>query len=219
LKFPYTAQEVERLLEKYGHMPLPPYIDRADDITDKTEYQTVYAKQAGSVAAPTAGLHFTDELLQAIKAKGVHVVEVMLHVGAGTFLPVTVDDIRQHKMHSEWGQVTQETADVIHQAKESGHRIFAVGTTATRLLESAVRETGTITAWEGSTDIFITPGFTFRVVDALITNFHLPKSTLLMLVAAFLGSVESAQQLYAQAIVKRYRFYSYGDACLLTKNP
>lgn len=217
VRFPYTPEQVEALLEQHGHVPLPPYIDRADDNTDRREYQTVYAEQAGSIAAPTAGLHFTDALLDRLRAKGVQIVTVTLHVGAGTFLPVTVDDIRSHKMHSEWGQVSEEAAAIIREAQQSGKRITAVGTTATRLLETAARDNdGVIGPWVGDTDIFITPGFQFRVVDQLVTNFHLPKSTLMMLVSAFLGGTQHTQALYATAIAQRYRFYSYGDACLLT---
>lgn len=217
LRFNCKPDEVEMFLQTHGHMPLPPYIHRRDEPEDKEEYQTVYAKTVGSVAAPTAGLHFTEELLQKLKAKGVTIVEVTLHVGAGTFLSVTVDDIREHKMHAEWGRISADTANIISNAQKSGKKIFAVGTTATRLLETAARETGKIAAWEGDTDIFITPGFKFNVVDRLITNFHLPKSTLLMLVAAFVGPVEEAQAIYAFAIENEYRFYSYGDACLLTR--
>lgn len=217
LRFPYPPEQVEKLLQQHGHVPLPPYIERADDETDRSEYQTVYADTAGSIAAPTAGLHFTEELLDQLRAKGVIVTEVTLHVGAGTFLPVTVDDIRHHKMHAEWGQVTPETATIIQKARQSGKKITAVGTTATRLLETAARRTGIIEAWQGDTDIFITPGFEFHVVDQLITNFHLPKSTLLMLVSAFMGGIDAMQDLYATAIKNQYRFYSYGDACLLTR--
>ena len=219
IRFEALPDEVEAFLDREGHVPLPPYIDRADETSDKTEYQTVYAaaNAAGSVAAPTAGLHFTDALLKKLRDKGVQIVSVTLHVGAGTFLPVTVDDVRTHKMHAEWGRVTQETADVIQVAQIAGKRIYAVGTTATRLLETAALAHGQIRGWEGETDIFIMPGFRFNVVDRLITNFHLPKSTLLMLVSAFLGSVDAAQELYAYAIAEKYRFYSYGDACLLTR--
>jgi S-adenosylmethionine:tRNA ribosyltransferase-isomerase len=219
LRFNVKPYEVEHFLDEHGEVPLPPYIHRAEEAADKTEYQTVYADAAGSVAAPTAGLHFTPELLQRIKDKGVLVEQVTLHVGAGTFLPVTVDDIRMHKMHAEWGQVSAATAKVIRNAKAAGKTIFAVGTTATRLLETAARATGEIAPWEGSTDIFITPGYRFNVVDCLVTNFHLPKSTLFMLVAAFMGSIDSAQALYREAVAQKYRFYSYGDACLLTRAP
>ncbi len=218
LQFDLRPDQVEAFLNTHGHIPLPPYIHRADEAMDKTEYQTVYADAPGSVAAPTAGLHFTDALLQKIRDKGVIITEMTLHVGAGTFLSVSVDDIRNHTMHAEWGRVTAETMTIINNAKQHGKKIFAVGTTATRLLETAAQETGVIQAWEGNTDIFITPGFTFNVVDRLITNFHLPKSTLLMLVSAFLGGVNHAHALYTHAIEKNYRFYSYGDACLLTRH-
>ncbi len=217
VRFEGTAAEVESFLERVGDIPLPPYIARATDAADKTEYQTVYANEKGSVAAPTAGLHFTADLLQRLKEKGVQIVEVTLHVGAGTFLPVTAEDIRQHKMHAEWGRIDAPAAAAIHQAKQAGHSVVAVGTTATRLLETAARATGSVQPWEGSTDIFITPGFDFKVVDRLITNFHLPKSTLLMLVSAFMGGVEPMRALYQTAIAQNYRFYSYGDACLLTR--
>lgn len=218
IDFQMPADQVEAFLDAHGDVPLPPYIQRATDVSDKKEYQTVYVDQtaAGSVAAPTAGLHFTLELLDKLRAKGVKIVEVTLHVGAGTFLPVTVDDIRQHKMHAEWGVITPQAAQIITDAKNAGHTVFAVGTTATRLLETAASQPHGFAAWQGSTDIFITPGFQFRVVDRLITNFHLPKSTLLMLVSAFMGGVDDMQRLYAAAIAEKYRFYSYGDACLLT---
>jgi len=220
LRFNLPADQVNIFLQEQGEVPLPPYIERIADKSDVTEYQTVYADEnvPGSVAAPTAGLHFTEELLDKIRAKGVIICEVTLHVGAGTFLSVMTDDIRQHKMHAEWGQVSAETATIIQQAKQDGKKIAAVGTTATRLLETAARETGIIQAWEGSTDIFITPGFQFNVADMLITNFHLPKSTLLMLVSAFMGGVPHMQALYREAIAENYRFYSYGDACLLTRS-
>jgi S-adenosylmethionine:tRNA ribosyltransferase-isomerase len=220
LKFNLQPQEVFTFLQAHGEIPLPPYIERAADETDAAEYQTVYADEEarGSVAAPTAGLHFTDDLLAKIIAKKIILAEVTLHVGAGTFLSVMTDDIRQHKMHAEWGHVTAATAAIIQNAKDKGHRITAVGTTATRLLETAARDTGRIAAWQGETDIFITPGFEFKVVDKLVTNFHLPKSTLLMLVSAFIGGVDEMQTLYREAIAENYRFYSYGDACLLTRN-
>lgn len=219
IAFNLPAEAVSDFLDAHGEVPLPPYIERQADASDKNEYQNVYADEnaPGSVAAPTAGLHFTEELLAKIRAKGVTICEVTLHVGAGTFLSVMTDDIRQHKMHAEWGEVSADVAKVIEKAKASGNRIFAVGTTATRLLETAARETGRVRAWTGNTDIFITPGFEFMAVDVLITNFHLPKSTLLMLVSAFMGSVKAMQALYAEAIAGDHRFYSYGDACLLTR--
>ncbi|MDB5477789.1 MAG: S-adenosylmethionine:tRNA ribosyltransferase-isomerase [Alphaproteobacteria bacterium] len=219
LRFNLAPDAVSDFLHSHGEVPLPPYIERAADTSDAREYQTVYADDnaPGSVAAPTAGLHFTDELLTKLRAKNVTIAEVTLHVGAGTFLSVMTSDIRQHKMHAEWGEVSAATAAIIARAKETGGKIIAVGTTATRLLETAARDTGRITAWSGETDIFITPGFEFCVVDGLVTNFHLPKSTLLMLVSAFMGGVEEMQALYAAAIANAYRFYSYGDACLLTR--
>lgn len=219
LKFNLPPEQVFAFLDAHGEVPLPPYIERQAEYSDVNEYQTVYAhpEAHGSVAAPTAGLHFTDELLEKIKAKGVIVCEVTLHVGAGTFLSVMTDDIRAHKMHAEWGEIDAATAEIINRAKQNGHNIIAVGTTATRVLETAARATGQIAAWSGETDIFITPGFQFNVVDKLITNFHLPKSTLLMLVSALLGGVEKMKALYKIAIDEKYRFYSYGDACLLTR--
>ena len=217
--FNLKPEQVDAFLDEQGDVPLPPYIARATDNTDKSEYQTVYvdANAPGSVAAPTAGLHFTDVLLQKLRDKGVEIVEVTLHVGAGTFLSVMADDIRQHKMHAEWGSLTRDVADKIKAAKMRGGRVVAVGTTATRVLETAANQPNGFGAWEGDTDIFITPGYQFRMVDLLVTNFHLPKSTLLMLVSAFLGGVPEMRDLYAAAIENRYRFYSYGDACLLTR--
>jgi S-adenosylmethionine:tRNA ribosyltransferase-isomerase len=219
IEFNLPADSIENFLEEQGDIPLPPYIDRPTDAADKTEYQTVYVdeKNAGSVAAPTAGLHFTNELLDRLTHKGIVIVPVTLHVGAGTFLPVMVDDIRQHKMHSEWGSVSQEAVKAIQKAKANGKSVVAVGTTATRLLETAAQGDGTIKAWQGDTAIFITPGFKFQIVDRLVTNFHLPKSTLLMLVSAFMGDVNTMQRLYKTVMDHKYRFYSYGDACLLTR--
>jgi S-adenosylmethionine:tRNA ribosyltransferase-isomerase len=194
-----------------GRVPLPPYIEskRAQDAQDRVDYQTSYAKYDGAVAAPTAGLHFTPELLAELKSKGVQQEFVTLHVGAGTFLPVKVDDTKDHKMHSEWGSVSPDVSSRLKAAKSEGRRIVAVGTTSLRLLEASG-----LKPFSGSTDIFITPGYTFRAVDALITNFHLPKSTLFMLVCAFAGT-EHMKAAYAHAIAKNYRFYSYGDASLL----
>lgn len=219
LQFNLAPEQMDAFLDEQGDVPLPPYIARPIDNTDKSEYQTVYvdANAPGSVAAPTAGLHFTDMLLQKLRDKGIEIVQVTLHVGAGTFLPVTVDDIREHKMHAEWGRLTKDAADKIKLAKARGGRVIAVGTTATRVLETAANQPNGFGAWEGDTDIFITPGYAFRMVDILITNFHLPKSTLLMLVSAFLGGVPEMRGLYKAAIENRYRFYSYGDACLLTR--
>lgn len=208
------GQTVYELLEQNGHLPLPPYIERAAGADDDTRYQTVYAKHQGAVAAPTAGLHFTDELLGRLKVKGVETVEVTLHVGAGTFQPVRVDKIEEHKMHSEWFDVPPETVAAIEAAHARGNKVWAVGTTSMRALESAARETGRLKAGQGDTDIFITPGYRFRVIDRLITNFHLPKSTLLMLVSAFSG-MEHIRAVYRHAVEHEYRFFSYGDAMVL----
>jgi len=204
-------------LERYGHVPLPPYIQRDDNTEDQHNYQTVYAKHEGSVAAPTAGLHFTDRLLAAIDAAGVKRVEVTLHVGGGTFLPVKAEDTGDHVMHSEWAQVSREAADAINAAKKAGGRVIAVGTTSMRTLESATDENGVLHPFEDETNIFITPGYRFRLVDLLMTNFHLPKSTLFMLVSAFSGR-ERMLAAYHHAIHQNYRFYSYGDACLLYRS-
>ncbi len=205
--------DVDQMLDELGHIPLPPYITRDDDVADVTRYQTIYARHRGSVAAPTAGLHFDDQVMEALQAQGIGVAYVTLHVGAGTFQPVRVDNVADHVMHSEHFAVTQELADAIHQTKAAGHRVIAVGTTALRCLESAAR-LGPLKACSGDTDIFITPGYTFAVCDGLITNFHLPESTLLMLVSAFIG-YESAMALYKLAIDSGYRFFSYGDVSLL----
>ncbi|MRN38511.1 tRNA preQ1(34) S-adenosylmethionine ribosyltransferase-isomerase QueA [Neisseria sp. N95_16] len=213
LRFDGT-QTVYELLEQNGHLPLPPYIERAADDKDDSRYQTVYAKHQGAVAAPTAGLHFTDELLAALKAKGVEMAEVTLHVGAGTFQPVRVDNIADHKMHSEWFEVPSETVAAIEAAKARGNRVWSIGTTSMRALESAARETGRLKAGQGDTDIFITPGYRFKVVDRLITNFHLPKSTLLMLVSALSG-MQHIRDVYQHAVEQEYRFFSYGDAMIL----
>ena len=206
-----TELPVEAALDRYGHMPLPPYIDRADEALDRERYQTVYARTPGSVAAPTAGLHFTDGLLAELDAKGVRRTAVTLHVGIGTFRPVEVDDPEHHEMHHEWYEVTPDAAEVINATRDSGGRVWAVGTTAVRTLESAVDEAGRVQAGQRTTDLFIRPPYRFRVVDCLITNFHLPRSTLLMLVAA-LGGYARVMGAYAEAIAGDYRFYSYGDA-------
>lgn len=202
----------EEILDRLGQMPLPPYITH--QLQDKNRYQTVYARFDGSAAAPTAGLHFTPELLDAIRAKGVTVAEVTLHVGLGTFRPVKADTVEEHHMHSEFYRIEQSEADKINAAKAAGGRVIAVGTTSTRTLESAALADGTIPAKSGWTDIFIYPGYTFRVVDALITNFHLPQSTLVMLVSALAGR-EHVLQAYAEAVKERYRFFSFGDAMLI----
>lgn len=202
----------EEILDRLGQMPLPPYITH--QLKDKNRYQTVYAKYDGSAAAPTAGLHFTPELLEQIRQKGVEIAEVTLHVGLGTFRPVKVDTIEEHHMHSEFYRIEQSEADKINRAKTAGKRVIAVGTTSTRTLESAALPDGTITEKSGWTDIFIYPGYTFRVVDALITNFHLPQSTLVMLVSALAGR-EHILEAYAEAVKERYRFFSFGDAMLI----
>ncbi len=211
------GQTVYELLEQNGHLPLPPYIERAADADDDSRYQTVYAKYQGAVAAPTAGLHFTEELLRRLKDKGAVTAEVTLHVGAGTFQPVRVEKIEEHKMHSEWFEVPSETAAAVEAAKARGNKVWAVGTTSMRTLESAARATGRLKAGQGDTDIFITPGYRFNVVDRLVTNFHLPKSTLLMLVSAFsgMGHIRAA---YRYAVEREYRFFSYGDAMVLGRN-
>ncbi|SIT73278.1 S-adenosylmethionine:tRNA ribosyltransferase-isomerase [Ectothiorhodosinus mongolicus] len=202
------------LLDTHGHMPLPPYIARDDAPADRQRYQTVYAKEPGAIAAPTAGLHFDDALMQAVKNQGVEVAEVTLHVGAGTFQPVRVTDIAQHVMHSEWLRVTESVCAQVRACKARGNRVVAVGTTSVRSLETAA-QSGEIMAFEGETQLFITPGYRFQVVDALLTNFHLPESTLLMLVSAFAGR-EQVLAAYAHAVAQRYRFFSYGDAMWLT---
>ena len=215
LRFNLVGEDFDSALEQAGAMPLPPYIaaKRAADEQDKKDYQTVWARQSGAVAAPTASLHFDQPLLQALTDRGVAFTHVTLHVGAGTFLPVKVEDVTTHKMHAEWGQVSPMAAAEIEATKAAGGRIIPVGTTALRLIESAARG-GKIQPWEGDTDIFIYPGFEFRVTDALMTNFHLPKSTLLMLVSALMGR-DRMLQVYDHAIRQGYRFFSYGDASLL----
>ena len=203
-------------LERHGEMPLPPYISRDGGATraDDDDYQTVYAVHKGAVAAPTAGLHFTDRLMDAVRATGVRFATVTLHVGAGTFLPVKVDRIAEHRMHSEWGRIDSATAETINVARVAGGRAIAVGTTSLRLLESAASVDGDIRPFEADTDIFITPGYRFRAVDALMTNFHLPRSTLFMLVSALAGT-NRMKNAYAHAIREKYRFYSYGDSSFL----
>ena len=202
----------EEVLEKVGQMPLPPYITQ--QLSDRQRYQTVYAKYDGSAAAPTAGLHFTPQLLEAIRAKGVDIVPVLLHVGLGTFRPVKDEDLSRHEMHTEFFQVTQDAASRLNGARDRGGRIVCVGTTTVRTLESSIGEDGRIAARQGDTQLFIAPGYEFRAVDALITNFHLPKSTLLMLIAAFMGR-ENALNAYHIAVQERYRFFSFGDAMLI----
>ena len=201
----------EEVLDRAGEMPLPPYI--TEKLKDKSRYQTVYAKQDGSAAAPTAGLHFTYELLEAIRQKGILIADVLLHVGLGTFRPVSAENVEEHHMHSEFYQVTPEAADMINNARANGGRIISVGTTGCRTLESASDENGIVHAGSGWTSIFITPGYKFKAVDALITNFHLPESTLLMLISAF-TSREEVMRIYKHAVEERYRFFSFGDATL-----
>jgi S-adenosylmethionine:tRNA ribosyltransferase-isomerase len=210
-----TSAPVEQAIEQHGHIPLPPYIHRSDATSDIERYQTVYARESGSVAAPTAGLHFTPELLERLEAQGVARIDLLLHVGAGTFKPVEVDDPSQHVMHSEHFDISVEAAGRFNEVRSRGRKIWAVGTTSTRTLETAVAADGTLRAVSGETSLFITPGYTFRAVDRLITNFHLPRSTLLMLVAAFAG-YELTMEAYRIALANDYRFYSYGDAMLIT---
>ncbi|HEY0820122.1 MAG TPA: tRNA preQ1(34) S-adenosylmethionine ribosyltransferase-isomerase QueA [Rhizobacter sp.] len=214
LRFP---SEPFALIERHGHVPLPPYIAHADDADDERRYQTVFAAKPGAAAAPTAALHFDEGVLAALRERGVGTGSVTLHVGAGTFQPVRTDNIAEHKMHSEWFEVPQATVDAIAATKAGGGRIVSVGTTTLRALESAAL-CGTLQAGSRDTDIFITPGFAFRVVDVLVTNFHLPRSTLLMLVSAFAGHAR-VMALYRHAVAQRYRFFSYGDAMLLARTP
>jgi len=216
LRFDRAGAALDEAIAKIGAPPLPPYIagKRAPDEEDRADYQTIYAAKDGAVAAPTAGLHFTDELMDAFDDMGVERTHVTLHVGAGTFLPVKADDTAAHVMHSEWREISQATADAVNRAKAEGRRVIAIGTTALRSLESAAGEDGRLRAESGGTDIFITPGYRFRIVDGLWTNFHLPRSTLFMLVSAFAG-LDRMKAAYAHAIASGYRFYSYGDASLL----
>ena len=218
LKFSQSGDALDAALEEVGVMPLPPYIPRPDGVRedDADHYQTMFAARNGAVAAPTAGLHFTPELYDALKAKGVQIAEVTLHVGAGTFLPVKVDDVRDHKMHTEWGEISPETAKMINDTKARGGRIVAVGTTSLRILEACWKDHGEVRAYQAETDLFIIPGFEFGVVDLLMTNFHLPKSTLLMLISAFTGKA-FVEEAYDYAIKNEYRFFSYGDSCLMER--
>lgn len=216
LAFDLSGAALDEALNAVGHVPLPPYIasKRGDDERDRSDYQTIYAREEGAVAAPTAGLHFTPELIRRLDEKGIERRFVTLHVGAGTFLPVKADDTKDHRMHAEKGEVSAETATALNAARRRGGRIVAVGTTSLRILESATAADGTVKAWSGETSIFITPGYSFRAVDVLMTNFHLPRSTLFMLVSAFSG-LETMHEAYRHAIAGGYRFYSYGDASLL----
>jgi len=212
-----STTTVAQVLEQVGHMPLPPYIDREDTLSDKERYQTVYAQRPGAVAAPTAGLHFDAALLRRLEAKGVNAGFSTLHVGAGTFQPVRADNILDHKMHSESLEVSAELCAQVAATRAAGKRVIAVGTTSVRCLETA-GASGTMQPLQGETDIFIYPGYEFKMVDVLITNFHLPESTLLMLVSAFAG-YKGVMQAYQEAVEQRYRFFSYGDAMLMTRNP
>jgi S-adenosylmethionine:tRNA ribosyltransferase-isomerase len=209
-------EPVELLLERAGEMPLPPYIagKRATDESDREDYQTMFARESGAVAAPTAALHFTDRLIAALDDRGIKRETLTLHVGAGTFLPVKAEDTAGHRMHSEWGRIEQPTADRLNAARDAGGRLIAVGTTSLRLIESAAGEDGRIQPFEGDTAIFITPGYRFKAIDGLMTNFHLPRSTLFMLVSALMG-LDTMKTAYAHAIAHNYRFYSYGDGSLL----
>jgi len=218
LRFDRSGPKLVTALYEHGEMPLPPYIRResgADD-RDRSDYQTMFAEVEGAVAAPTAGLHFTPDLMRAIAERGVRAVPITLHVGAGTFLPVKAEDTDNHRMHAEYGEICQASVDAVNAARAAGGHVLGVGTTVLRLLESAADETGTLHPFAGETDIFITPGYRFRIVDMLMTNFHLPRSTLFMLVCAFAGMARM-KSAYAHAIATGYRFYSYGDACLLKR--
>jgi S-adenosylmethionine:tRNA ribosyltransferase-isomerase len=220
LAFDFAGPDLDMAIAERGEMPLPPYIasKRPEDERDRADYQTVYAREDGSVAAPTAGLHFTPQLLETLKERGISEHFVTLHVGAGTFLPVKTDEVAEHRMHPEYGEVSAETVEALNAVRNSGGRIVCVGTTSLRLLESAASEDRTINPFAGETSIFITPGYRFRAADALMTNFHLPKSTLFMLVSAFAG-LETMRAAYAHAIESGYRFYSYGDSSLLFPAP
>ncbi|WP_076416825.1 tRNA preQ1(34) S-adenosylmethionine ribosyltransferase-isomerase QueA [Shewanella sp. UCD-KL12] len=214
-----SDKTILEVLEEVGHMPLPPYIDRPDEDADKERYQTVYNETPGAVAAPTAGLHFDDTILKALADKGVDTAFVTLHVGAGTFQPVKVDNILEHQMHSEWAEVSQEVVDKVIATKSKGNRVIAVGTTSVRSLESAAKASeAELEAFCSDTDIFIYPGYEFKVVDAMVTNFHLPESTLIMLLSAFAG-FDEVKNAYQHAIAQKYRFFSYGDAMFVTKKP
>ncbi len=216
LVFDLSGAELDEAIASVGHIPLPPYIaqKRSEDALDRDDYQTIFAEKEGAVAAPTAGLHFTPRLLDALSARGVESHRVTLHVGAGTFLPVKAEDTVHHKMHAEWGEVSEATADSLRAVRERGNKVVSVGTTSLRILESAAQASGRLAAFSGETSIFITPGYRFRAIDALMTNFHLPRSTLFMLVSAFCG-LETMKAAYMHAIAQHYRFYSYGDASLL----
>jgi len=213
VRFQGTGDFLQQI-EEIGHLPLPPYIRRADCAADRERYQTIFARESGAVAAPTAGLHFTETVLRRLRDGGVIITPLTLHVGLGTFLPVRVDDIRRHRMHAEYYSVPPETADAVNAARDEGRRVFALGTTSVRALETAAAEDGKLRPGAGESDIFIYPGYRFKLVDALITNFHLPKSTLLMLVSAFAGR-EFVLSAYRRAVAERFRFFSYGDCMLI----
>lgn len=219
LVFDRSGADLDAAIAGVGHIPLPPYIaqKRGEDEQDREDYQTIFAARDGAVAAPTAGLHFTPSLLAALEAQGIEQHRVTLHVGAGTFLPVKAEDTVDHKMHAEWGEVSEETAAALLAVKARGNRVVSVGTTSLRILESAAQASGEIAPFRGETSIFITPGYRFRAIDALMTNFHLPRSTLFMLVSAFSG-LDTMRQAYSHAVANEYRFYSYGDASLLYPN-
>ena len=221
IEFMCNDDELSKKLEEYGHMPLPPYIKRDKPTTgiwnkynDKEDYQTIYARHEGAVAAPTAGLHFTNDILEKLEEKGIEKVFLTLHVGAGTFLPVKTDNTQDHKMHAEFGIITKDACELINKAKKEGRRIIAVGTTSVRLLETASDDNGVLSPFCGETSIFITPGYKFKIIDYIITNFHLPKSTLFMLICAIAGT-DKMKEAYKHAINKKYRFYSYGDSSIL----
>lgn len=220
LSFSMHGPYLDEAIEALGDPPLPPYIAAKREVQpqDAERYQTTYARREGAVAAPTAGLHFTDRLFKELEARGIARAFVTLHVGAGTFLPVKAEDTAEHRMHAEWGEIPAETANAINQAHARGRRVVAVGTTSLRLIEFAAADDGTVWPFNGETDLFITPGYRFKAVDQLLTNFHLPRSTLFMLVAAFSG-LETMRSAYAHAVRQGYRFYSYGDACLLHRAP
>jgi len=210
----FCSGDFMQKVDSVGHLPLPPYIKRSDELADRSRYQTVFAREQGAVAAPTAGLHFTESILQQLVTAGVKIVNLTLHVGLGTFLPVRVEDIRQHKMHAELFSIPEKTAVEVNSAAQEGRRVFALGTTSARALETAATADGLLAAGSGDSEIFIYPGYRFKIVDALITNFHLPKSTLLMLVSAFAGR-DFILSAYQQAVAERFRFFSYGDCMLI----
>ena len=218
LDFSLSGPALDEAILRLGHMPLPPYIagKRPEDSKDSADYQTLFANEPGAVAAPTAGLHYTPELVARLEARGIKIVRVTLHVGAGTFLPVKADDTQDHRMHAEYGTISPDVAQSLNEARANGGRIVATGTTSLRILETATNDAGVVEAFAGDTAIFITPGYRFKAVDVLLTNFHLPRSTLFMLVSAFCG-LERMRAAYAHAIAHNYRFYSYGDACLLER--